>query len=55
MQTHEELKRLSERLGVTVGQTVTLAVRALRQERMGTELSAEQPVEDLAWLDAELG
>ncbi len=38
--THEELKRLAARMDVTVGQTVTLAVRALRQERMGAELAA---------------
>jgi hypothetical protein len=31
--TREELKRLAARLGLTVGHTVTLAVRALRQER----------------------
>ncbi len=31
--THEELKRLAARLDLTVGHTVTLAVRALRQER----------------------
>jgi len=54
-QTHEELKRLSDSLGVTVGQTVTLAVRALRQDRIGEELSAPLDPDESAWLDAELG
>lgn len=40
VETHEELKRLAARMNTTVGHTVTLAVRALRQERMGTQLSA---------------
>jgi predicted kinase len=31
--THEELERLAARLDLTAGHTVTLAVRALRQER----------------------
>jgi len=53
-ETHEELKRLSASLGVTVGQTVTLAVRALRQDRMGQELRAEPSAEEAAWLDAQL-
>ena len=31
--THEELKRLAAELNTTVGNTVTLAVRALRQDQ----------------------
>jgi hypothetical protein len=53
--THEELKRLAKDLGATVGETVALAVRRLRQERMGRELQAPLRDEEVAWLDAELG
>lgn len=53
--THEELKRLSAQLGVTVGQTVTLAVRALRQDRMGADLAHPLRDDETAWLDADLG
>jgi hypothetical protein len=37
--THNDLKRLAVELNTTVGNTVTLAVRALRQDRIGSELS----------------
>jgi hypothetical protein len=53
--THEELKRLATELGTTVGNTVTLAVRSLRQDRMGHELAAPLGDDEAAWLDAELG
>lgn len=53
--THEEIKRLAADLGATVGETVALAVRRLRQERMGLELAAPLRQDESAWLDAELG
>jgi len=53
--THDELKRLASSLGTTVGETVTLAVRRLRQERLGEELAAVLSTDEAAWLDAELG
>lgn len=53
--THEELKRLAAELGTTVGSTVALAVRRLRQERIGQELAAPLTADEAAWLDAELG
>ena len=53
--THEEIKRLASDMGTTVGETVALAVRRLRQERMGHELSAPLRDDESAWLDAELG
>ncbi|HEV2070025.1 MAG TPA: hypothetical protein VGR26_09545 [Acidimicrobiales bacterium] len=53
--THEELKRLASELHTTVGNTVTLAVRALRQNRVGAELSAPLRSDETAWLDADLG
>jgi hypothetical protein len=53
--THRELKRLAEDLGSTVGQTVTIAVRRLRQDVIGRQLSAKLTEVESAWLDAELG
>ena len=53
--THEELKRLASELGVTVGATVTIAVRSLRQARMGNDLTVVLTPEESAWLDADLG
>jgi predicted transcriptional regulator len=53
--THEDLKRLAAELNTTVGNAVTLAVRALRQERIGADLAADLNGDEAAWLDAELG
>ncbi|HVM09425.1 MAG TPA: hypothetical protein VM345_13240 [Acidimicrobiales bacterium] len=53
--THEELKRLAAELHTTVGQTVTLAVRALRQDRVGADLREGLRADETSWLDAELG
>ena len=53
--THEDLKRLAHDLGTTVGHTVTLAVRALRQDRVGEQLVQPLRADETAWLDAELG
>lgn len=52
--THRELKRLAQELGTTVGQTVALAVRRLRQDQMGEELSSELTPGEVEWLDADL-
>ncbi len=53
--THQELKRLSDELGTTVGETVALAVRRLRQDRIGEELTAVLTRYEVDWLDADLG
>ena len=53
--THEELKRLAAELQTTVGNTVTLAVRALRQDRIGDQLAEPLRDDESAWLDADLG
>ncbi len=53
--THEELKRLASELHTTVGNTVTLAVRALRQDRVGADLATPLGSDETAWLDADLG
>ena len=53
--THQELKRLAAELGSTVGETVALAVRRLRQDRIGVELKASLIGDEVDWLDADLG
>jgi hypothetical protein len=53
--THEELKRLASDLGTTVGATVALAVRRLRQDQIGTELADDLDPAETEWLDADLG
>ena len=53
--THEELKRLAAALDTTVGNTVSLAVKALRQARIGTDLGTPLSEDEVAWLDAGLG
>lgn len=52
--THEDIKRLASELGSTVGATVALAVRRLRQERIGRQLAADLTASETAWLDADL-
>jgi len=53
--THRELKRLAEEIGATVGETVALAVRRLRQDQIGAELHAPLTQDEVEWLDADLG
>lgn len=53
--THEDLKRLAVELHTTVGNTVALAVRALRQDRAGADLATALTDEEVSWLDAQLG
>jgi hypothetical protein len=53
--THRELKRLAALLGVSVGDTVALAVRRLRQDRIGADLALGLNAEEVDWLDADLG
>ena len=53
--THRQLKRLAAELETTVGETVSLAVRRLRQDLIGAELAAAPDQSDTEWLDADLG
>jgi hypothetical protein len=53
--THDDLKRLAVELNTTVGNTVTLAVRALRQERIGADLGEPLRPDEESWLHAEFG
>lgn len=53
--THLELKQLADELGTTVGETVALAVRRLRQDRIGADLTKGLTKGETDWLDADLG
>lgn len=53
--THRELKQLAAELGTTVGETLALAVRRLRQDRIGLQLTADITSAERSWLDADLG
>lgn len=53
--TNEQLKRLARERQTTVADTVARAVRLLRQEQMGHELSNPLENDEAEWLDAELG
>ncbi len=55
VETHRELKRLAAELGRTVGDTVAVAVRHLRQEQIGRELAGPLTPQETEWLDADLG
>ena len=54
-ETHSQITALAEAMGTSVGQTVSLAVRRLRQERIGQELRAELRDDERSWLHAHLG
>jgi hypothetical protein len=53
--THDQLKRLAADLGTTVGHTVSLAVRSLRQDQIGSQLQADLTPAEVDWLHADLG
>ena len=53
--THDELKRLAIELGTTVGETVSIAVRRLRQDQLGRELATPLRNDEFDWHDAHLG
>lgn len=53
--THLQIKQLAADLGTTVGETVAIAIRRLRQDQIGAELTTALSEEEVEWLDAELG
>ena len=55
LETHEQLKKLARDLGTTVGEAVTIAVRLLRQQRIGRDLNTPLTENEIDWLDADLG
>lgn len=52
--THQALKNLAADMGLTVGDTVDMAVRRLIQNRMGRDLAAPLDDEETQWLEADL-
>ncbi len=52
--THRQLKELAESLGASMGDTVALAVRRLRQDRIGADLREPLLDEEIEWLTAHL-
>lgn len=55
VRTHQELKMLAAHRGATVGETVKLAVRRLRQDLIGEQLRGGLSESESTWLDADLG
>ncbi len=53
--THEELKRLARQHESTVTETVSRAVRLLRQEEMGRQLAEPLGSDEDGCLNADLG
>ena len=50
--THEEVKQLAAALGTSMG--ATIALRSLRQDRIGEELASAFTSGDSVWLDGDL-
>ncbi len=46
---------MAAELHTTVGNAVTFAVRALRQDLVGAELTTPLREDEVSWLDANLG
>lgn len=53
--THDELSRLAQDRHQTIAETVSRAVRLLRQDEIGRELASPLTDEDVRWLDADAG
>lgn len=53
--THSRVTRLAAERHETIDQTVSRAIRALRQDAMGRDLTAELTEDEIAWLDADAG
>lgn len=52
--THRELTRLASESGTTLGETIALVLRRLRQRQIGEELASPLTPDEQAWLDADL-
>ena len=53
--THSQVVRLAAERHETIDETVSGAIRALRQDAMALDLSTELQGEESAWLDADAG
>lgn len=54
-ETHARVTRLAAERHETIDETVSKAIRALRQDAMARDLAAELNDEEAAWLDADAG
>ncbi|BDZ59867.1 hypothetical protein [Barrientosiimonas endolithica] len=54
-ETHARVTRLAAERHETLDETVSRAIRALRQDAMAEDLQAELTDEETAWLDADAG
>ncbi len=53
--THARVARLAAERHETIDQTVSRAIRALRQDAMAQDLAVELTGDEAAWLDADAG
>jgi hypothetical protein len=53
--THARVTRLAAERHETIDETVSKALRALRQDSMARDLAAELTDDETAWLDADAG
>ena len=53
--THAAVTRLANERHETVDETVSRALRALRQDSIGRDLATELTEDETAWLDADAG
>lgn len=53
--THASVTRLANERQETIDETVSRAIRALRQDTMARDLAAELTDDETSWLDADAG
>ena len=53
--THARVTRLAAERHETIDETVSQAVRALRQDAMARDLAGELTDDEVSWLDADAG
>ncbi len=53
--THARVTRLAAQRHETIDETVSNAIRALRQDAMGRDLATDLTDDEVAWLDADAG
>lgn len=54
-ETHARVSRLAAERHETIDETVSRAIRALRQDAMARDLAAELTDDESTWLDADAG
>lgn len=54
-ETHARVTRLAAERHETIDETVSRAIRALRQDGMGRDLAAPLSDDEAEWLDADAG